>query len=117
MGSINEAFQKISGETIFELEIYPKFIYFLKVNDKGEKLHRQAIVNQIIDKKYMKKVLKSNQIPFYELYVSKKISFEGLLREISVVLKENPLKGRLWIEDEIVSGRRLNITLEDFGIS
>lgn len=33
----------------YELEIYPKFVYFEKINEKGEKPHEKAIVNQKID--------------------------------------------------------------------
>lgn len=47
----------------------------------------------------MKKVLKSDKIPFYELSISKKATFENVLNHISHTFKENPKKGRLWIED------------------
>lgn len=65
----------------------------------------------------MKKVLKSDKIPFYELCISRKTTFEEILRIISLTFKENPKKGRLWIEDHIISGAKLGVTLEDFGIS
>jgi hypothetical protein len=39
------------------LEIYPKFIYFEKITDKGERPHSKAIVNQKIDPGYLRKYL------------------------------------------------------------
>jgi hypothetical protein len=65
----------------------------------------------------MKKVLKSDKIPLYELCVSRKTTFEELLKTISQTFKENPKRGRLWIEDQIISGAKLEESLEDFGIS
>lgn len=47
----------------------------------------------------MKKVLKSDKIPFYEMLISRKQTFEEILKEISVTFKENFKRGRLWIED------------------
>ena len=34
-----ENFFKVVGDTTYELEIYPKFVYFEKINDKGERPH------------------------------------------------------------------------------
>ena len=65
----------------------------------------------------MKKVLKSDKIPFNELLISRKSTFDELLKLISNTFKENPKRGRLWIEDQIISGAKLEETLEDFGIS
>jgi hypothetical protein len=56
-------------------------------------------------------------LPFYEMLISRKITFEDVLKEISVTFKENSKRGRLWIEDHIISGAKLEITLEEFGIS
>jgi hypothetical protein len=36
---------------------------------------------------------------------------------MSATLNENPKRGRLWIEDQIISGAKLEETLEEFGIS
>jgi len=47
----------------------------------------------------MKKVLKTDKIPFNELLISRKKNFEDVLREISVTFKENYKRGRIWIED------------------
>lgn len=47
----------------------------------------------------MKRVLKSDKIPFYELSISRKATFEDVLKRISNTYKENVKRGRLWIED------------------
>jgi hypothetical protein len=44
-------------------------------------------------------VQKSDKIPFNELIVSRKSTFEDLLKMISNNYKENAKRGRLWIED------------------
>jgi hypothetical protein len=49
--------------------------------------------------------------------VSRKTTFDELLTIISDKFKENPKRGRLWIEEGIISGAKLEETLEDFGIS
>jgi hypothetical protein len=65
----------------------------------------------------MKRTLKSDKIPFYELCISRKATFEDVLKLISTTFKENSKRGRLWIEDQVISGAKLEETLEDFGIS
>ena len=67
------------NDLCYELELYPKFFYYEKINDKGERPHQKAIVNQKIDQNYMKKVLKSDKLPFYELSITKKATFEEVL--------------------------------------
>ncbi len=99
------------------MEVYPKFFYYEKINDKGERPHQKAIVNQKIDQNYVKKVLKQDKLPFFEMLISRKKTFEEVLKEISLNLKENYKRGRLWIEDQIISGAKLELTLEEFGIS
>jgi len=47
----------------------------------------------------MKKTLKSDKLPFHEMLISRKATFEEALKEISNTLKENYKRGRLWIED------------------
>jgi hypothetical protein len=47
----------------------------------------------------LKKVIKQDKIPFFEMLVSKKKTFEDVLKDISTNLKENFKRGRLWIED------------------
>jgi hypothetical protein len=41
----------------------------------------------------------SKQLPFFELLISRKATFEEILRSMSTQLNENPKRGRLWIED------------------
>lgn len=65
----------------------------------------------------MKKILKSEKIPFYELLISRKTTFEEIIKVISTTFKENSKRGRLWIEDQVISGTKLEETLEEFGIS
>lgn len=72
-------------------------------------------MNQKIDPSYLKK--NNSQLPFYELLVSRKSTFEEVLRDISQTLNENPKRGRLWIEDQIISGAKLEESLENYGIS
>lgn len=61
--------------------------------------------------------MKQDKLPFYEMLVSRKITFEEVLRDISITFKENHKRGRLWIEDQVISGAKLEMTLEEFGIS
>jgi len=49
--------------------------------------------------------------------VSRKTTFEEVLRQISSFYKENSKRGRLWIEDRVISGAKLEESLEEFGIS
>lgn len=104
-------------EINYEVEVYPKFIYFDKINEKGEKPNKKAIVNQNIDMNYVKKALKSDKIPFNELLISRKTTFDELLKQISLTYKQNQKRGRLWVEDETIGGAKLEETLEDYGIS
>ncbi|CDW76980.1 ubiquitin carboxyl-terminal hydrolase 15 [Stylonychia lemnae] len=114
---VPDPFFKTLGDITFELEVYPKFMYYEKINDKGERPHQKAVVNHKIDPNYLKKVLKQDKLPFQELLISRKKTFEEVLREISVTYKENFKRGRLWIEDQVISGAKLETTLEEFGIT
>lgn len=40
-----ETFFKTVHDLTYELEVYPKFIYYERINDKGERPHQKAIVN------------------------------------------------------------------------
>lgn len=51
------------------------------------------------------------------MLISRKKTFEEVLKEISVTFKENYKRGRLWIEDQVISGAKLELSLEEFGIS
>ncbi|TNV87076.1 hypothetical protein FGO68_gene9179 [Halteria grandinella] len=118
MKGIPDSFFKIVDDCTYELEVYPKFIYFEKINDKGERPHQRAIINQKIDPQYIKKSMKSSEkLPFFELSVSRKTTFEEVLRIMSAKLQENSKRGRLWIEDQVINGVKLAETLEEFGIS
>jgi hypothetical protein len=65
----------------------------------------------------MKKYIKSDQIPFYELSITKKGTLELMLKHFSQIFEEpNYKKGRLLIDDQIVSGIKLTQTLEEYGI-
>ena len=55
-----------------ELEVYPKFLYYAKVTEKGDKPFAKAINNKKVDFNYLKKVLKTTKSPFSELEVSRK---------------------------------------------
>jgi hypothetical protein len=78
-------------------------------------------VNQKIDPVYLKKQFKpttdGRALPFYELMVSRKTTFEELLKVMSVKLQDSPKRGRLHLEDQVISGAKLWETLEEFGIS
>lgn len=66
----------------------------------------------------MKKVLKqSDRIPFNEMLISRKSTFDEMLKQMSALLNENSKRGRLWIEDQLIAGAKLDETLEEFGIS
>lgn len=43
--AVPEAFFKTIGETSYELEIYPKHIYYERINEKGERPHSKAVIN------------------------------------------------------------------------
>ncbi len=62
----------------YELDVYPKFLYFEKITDKGERPHKKAILNRKIDHSYIKK--NEGKLPFFELLVFRKTTFEDLLK-------------------------------------
>lgn len=45
----------------------PKLIYFELVTDDGQRPNQKAVQNNKIDMNYVKKVLKTDKIPFNEL--------------------------------------------------
>ena len=51
------------------------------------------------------------------MLASRKKNFEDVLKDISLTFKENHKRGRLWIEDQVISGAKLEMTLEEYGIS
>ena len=65
--------QKKVGDTIYELEVYPKLIYISQITEKGVKEHKDAFVNRKLNQKYLKKYSSSkDSLPFQELQMSKK---------------------------------------------
>lgn len=67
------------GEFVYELEIYPAFFYLAMVSDRGEKPHVKAVVNGHVDYNYLRKVVKTDSLPFEELQVSRKTSLNEVL--------------------------------------
>ncbi len=55
------------GEFVYELEIYPSTFYLAMVSEKGEKPFIKAVNNGIVDFNYLRKVLKTDSLPFEEL--------------------------------------------------
>ena len=66
-GQYEEELVHKKGEFIFELEIYPSMFYLAMVTEKGEKPHNKAVVNGKVDFNYIRKVAKSDNLPFEEL--------------------------------------------------
>ena len=112
---IPDMFYKVIGDITYELEVYPKFLYYEKITEKGERPHQKAIINRKVDAAYIKK--NQGKLPFHELLISRKATFEEILRQMSATLGENYKRGRIWVEDQIISGAKLEETLEEYGAS
>jgi len=69
-----------------------------------------------VDTVYLKKVLKTETLPFEELELSKTTKFNQLLITAAKLFGENPKKGRLLIEDTVFHGPKLYMTLNEFGV-
>ena len=67
------------GEFVYELEVYPILFYLSKVNDKGEKPHHKAVINGKVDFTYLRKVAKTDSLPFEELQVTRKTTLHQVL--------------------------------------
>jgi hypothetical protein len=65
---------------------------------------------------YLKKVLKSETLPFEELELSKTTKFNQLLITAAKLFGENPKRGRLLIDDTVFHGPKLYMTLDEFGV-
>ena len=61
--------------------------------------------------------MKTDDLPFEELELSKKTTLGQLLNTAARLFGENPKKGRLLIEDTVISGAKLFMSLGDFGIA
>ena len=55
------------GELVYELEVNPSMLYLALVTDKGEKSFHKAVSNGDVDFNYLKKVVKTDDLPFEEL--------------------------------------------------
>ena len=71
--------QKRVGDTIFMLEVNPNNFYLGCVTDKGEKPHSNAVINGRVDFNYVKRVLKTDTLPFEEMHVSCKTTLHQVL--------------------------------------
>ena len=111
-----EELQKRVGDTIYELEVNPNHFYLGLVSEKGDRPHRQAVVNGRVDINYLKRVVKTDSLPFEEMQVSRKTSMNQVLMLASQTFKKNIKRGRLLVDDQIVSGTKLFMTLEEFGL-
>ena len=52
---------------MYELEVNPSMLYLALVTDKGEKPFHKAVSNGDVDFNYLKKVVKTDDLPFEEL--------------------------------------------------
>jgi hypothetical protein len=102
---------------VYELEINPRLIYLSKVSENGERIDKAAVVNFKIDYNYLKKILKTEKLPFEELELSKKTTFGQVLNTAAKLYNGNPKQCRLLIEDTIISGPKLFMTLGEYGIN
>ena len=66
-GQFEEELVHKKGEFVYELEIYPIIFYLGCVSAKGEKPHQKAVVNGNVDFTYLRKVVKTDSLPFEEL--------------------------------------------------
>ena len=62
-----EELQKRILDTIYELEVHPKLFYLALVTEKGDKPHKQAVVNGRVDFNYLRRVVKTDSLPFKEM--------------------------------------------------
>jgi len=66
-GQFEEELVHRKGEFVYELEIYPLICYLALVTDQGDKPHKKAVVNGKVDFNYLRKVVKTDSLPFEEL--------------------------------------------------
>ena len=115
-GHFEEELVHKQGEFVYELEIYPSIFYLAQVTEKGEKPHFKAVVNGHVDFAYLRKVAKTDSLPFEELQVSRKTSLHQVLQIAARTFSNNIKRGRLLIEEQVVYGTTLYQTLEEFGL-
>jgi hypothetical protein len=84
----------------YELEIYPITIYYQMIDNTGKREHQACIKDNKVDWSYISKNIKSGEIPFKELTVSKHTTFESMIKTFTEVFEQmNYKKGRLLIGD------------------
>ena len=86
------------------------------MTEKGEKPHKQAVSNGKVDFNYLRRVVKTDSLPFEELQLSRKTTLQQVLMVAANTYKQNIKRGRLLIEDTAVAGTKLFVTLEEYGI-
>lgn len=64
----------------------------------------------------MTKALKLSTLPFDELQLSRKTTFQQLMNIAAKKAKQNPKKGRLIVDGTFIFGPKLIQTFEDFGL-
>ena len=56
-------------------------------------------------------------MPLYELSITKKATLDTVLKLFTEVFgQQNPKKGRLLVDDQVISGLKLTHTIEEQGI-
>ena len=70
------------GDIQYELEIYPRLIYFDKVSEEGQKPFEHAVIDHKFDNKVLKD-LKMDKIPLYELSMTKKSTCDMILKHLT----------------------------------
>lgn len=87
------------GEFVYELEISPNLMYLALVNEKGEKPHFKAVINGKVDFNYLRKVARTDNLPFEELQVSRKTQLYQVLQIAAQTFSLNIKRGRLLVDD------------------
>ena len=90
--------------------------YLGLVSEKGDRPHRSAVVNGRVDFNYLRRVVKTDTLPFQEMQVSRKTTLHQVLMVASQTFKKNIKRGRLLVDDQVVSGTKLYMSLEEFGL-
>jgi hypothetical protein len=115
--SASRDFKKVVGDLRYELEIYPITVYYDMVDSTGKRAHQACIKDNKVDWSYVARNIKSGVIPFKELTVSKHATFESMMKTFTEVFEQpNYKKGRLLIGDQIISGLKLQQTMQDIQI-
>jgi len=78
-GQFEEEIIHKKGEFVYELEVYPCMLYLAMVSEKGEKPHQKAVINGKVDFNYVRKVAKTDNLPFEELQLSRKTTLHQVL--------------------------------------